>query len=361
MKEQRMRATRMTASAMVLAAAGFGSGLASGQDLLEGTTAAAVIAEETPFVEGLAEATKVTMPALMPGDEAPELKVATYVKGSPISEFEEGTAYLVDFWATWCGPCIAAMPHLTELQEKYEGDNFRLIGVSIWEQQQGDALIDHVSSWVEKRDDQMGYTVAIDDNGAMAEGWMRTSGQQGIPTAMIVDRSGDIAWIGYGNEPAMDYALEAVIEGSWDIDKARADRVKRVKEEATQGNQRVWFGRFMELADAGEQDRAATLAAALLADGTLTIPGALNGIAWRIVENEGWSPAAAAVARDLAIEAVDRVGDDAAILDTLAWAYYRLGDYDKAIATQNKAIENARDDMKDDLKASLETFMARGG
>lgn len=355
-----MQRTRMMAAAMVLAM-GSAAGLASAQDLLEGTTASAVIAEESQFVEGLSDAQEVAMPALMPGDKAPGLNVATYVKGSPISEFEEGTAYLVDFWATWCGPCIAAMPHLTELQEKYEGDNFRLIGVSIWEQQEGDELIDHVSSWVEKRDEQMGYTVAIDDNGTMAEEWMRTSGQQGIPTAMIVDRSGDIAWIGYGNEPAMDYALEAVIDGSWDTDKARADRVTRVKEEATQGNQRVWFGRFMELADAGEQDRAATLAAALLADGTLTIPGALNGIAWKIVENEGWSPAAAGVARDLAIEAVERVGDDAAILDTLAWAYYRLGDYDNAIATQTKAIENARDDMKASLEGSLETFKARGG
>ncbi|MEO0631580.1 MAG: TlpA disulfide reductase family protein, partial [Planctomycetota bacterium] len=176
-----MRRTRMMAATMTIAM-GTTAGLASAQGLLEGTTAADVIAAERQHVEGLATATDVTMPDLMPGDDAPALKVANYVKGAPISEFEEGTAYLVDFWATWCGPCIAAMPHLTELQAKYEGDNFELIGVSIWERQQGDELIDHVTQWVEARDERMGYTVAIDDNGAMAESWMMTSGQRGIPT-----------------------------------------------------------------------------------------------------------------------------------------------------------------------------------
>ncbi|MEL7483001.1 MAG: redoxin family protein [Planctomycetota bacterium] len=356
-----MRRTRMMAAVMTIAM-GTTAGLASAQGLLEGTTAADVIAAERQHVEGLATATDVTMPDLMPGDDAPALKVANYVKGAPISEFEEGTAYLVDFWATWCGPCIAAMPHLTELQAKYEGDNFELIGVSIWERQQGDELIDHVTQWVEARDERMGYTVAIDDNGAMAESWMMTSGQRGIPTAMIVDRGGKIAWIGYGNEPTMDTALEAVIDGSWDLDQARADRVERVKQEATEGNQRIWYGRFMDLADDGENDRAAMLAAALLADGSLSHPQALNGMAWRIVENEGWSTDAAAVARDLAQAAIDKVGEDAAILDTLGWAYYRLGEYDNAIETQTKAVSAAGSaDMKEELSKALETFKARGG
>lgn len=356
-----MQRTRMMAAAMMIVM-GTTAGLVSAQGLLEGTSAAAVIAAESQHVEGLSTSTDVAMPGLMPGDDAPELKVATYVKGSPISEFEEGTAYLVDFWATWCGPCIAAMPHLTELQEKYDGDNFRLIGVSIWERQGGDELIDHVSSWVEKRDDRMGYTVAIDDNGAMANGWMVPSGQQGIPTAMIVDRAGKIAWIGYGNEPAMDTALADVIDGSWDIAAARESRIERIKEQATEGNQRIWYGHFMELAEENEGDRAAALAAALLAEGALTAPGALNGMAWRIVENDGWSAEAVSVARDLATEAIERAGDDAAILDTLAWAHYRLGDYDAAIETQTKAIKNAGSpDLKADLEASLKTFEARGG
>ncbi len=356
-----MRRTYALAATMMMAM-GSTAGLASAQDLLEGTTPAKVIEAEKATVQGLSTTGEVTLPDLMPGDAAPKLKVASYVKGTPISEFEEGTAYLVDFWATWCGPCIAAMPHLTELQEKYNDDNFELIGVSIWEQHEGEALIEHVSRWVEARDERMGYTVAIDDNGAMAESWMVASGQQGIPTAMIVDRSGDIAWIGYGNEPTMDAALAAVIDGSWDIEQARADRVERIKEDATQGNQRIWYGRFMELAQSGERDRAATLAAALLAQGEVTIPGALNGMAWEMVEAEGWSQGAVAVARDLAIEAIERTGDDPAILDTLGWAYYRLGEYDKAIETQTKAVANAgSDEMKAELGKALETFKARGG
>lgn len=353
--EDGMRKTRMTAAALMLAL-GSVSGFASAQDHK------ALIAEESKHVQGLDAAGEVAMPALMPGDKAPELKIASYVKGTPVSEFEAGTAYMVDFWATWCGPCIAAMPHMTKLQETYQDDNFELIGVSIWERQQGDELIDHVTSWVEKRDDKMGYTVAIDDNGAMAESWMKASGQQGIPTAMLVDREGRIAWIGYGNEPTLDTALEAVINGTWDVDQARADRVSRIKEESTSNIQRAWYGRIMELAEAGEQDRAATLASALHAEGTMTMPQALNGVAWTIVENEGWSEASVTIARDLASAALERVGgEDPAILDTLGWAYYRLGDFDNAIATQTKAVENAEGQMKSELEKGLETFKARGG
>ena len=349
-----MRRTRMMTAAMMLAM-GTTAGLASAQD------AAAIIAEESKHVQGIDAPAEVTMPDLMPGDKAPELKIASWVKGTPVSEFEKGTAYMVDFWATWCGPCIAAMPHMTELQEKYNDENFRLIGVSIWERPEGDALVEHVSNWVEKNDEKMGYTVAIDDNGAMAESWMKASGQQGIPTAMLVDREGEIAWIGYGNDPALDGALEQVINGTWDTDQARADRVETIKQDATQDIQRAWYGRFMQLANEGEQDRAATLAGALLEEGVVNIPMALNGMAWRMVENEGWSDESVAVARDLALAAVESAGDNAAILDTLAWSYYRLGEYDKAIETQTKAIDNASGDMKTELMESLETFKARGG
>ena len=42
------------------------------------------------------------------------------------------TPVLVDFWAPWCGPCKAAMPHLTKTQKAYEG-KATIIGVDVWE------------------------------------------------------------------------------------------------------------------------------------------------------------------------------------------------------------------------------------
>src|SRR5690606_432472 len=114
----------------------------------------------------------------MTGNKAPKHAISEWVKCDPITKFEKGQVYVVEFWATWCGPCIAGMPHVSELQKEY-GDKVKIIGVNIWddpanvdpfmkdrgEQQSGDQL--------------MGYRVAIeakdDDsdvrNGVMAKEW----------------------------------------------------------------------------------------------------------------------------------------------------------------------------------------------
>jgi thiol-disulfide isomerase/thioredoxin len=55
------------------------------------------------------------------GDDAPPLVQGTYVQGEPVREFEQGKVYVVEMWATWCGPCVQAMPHVTELQREVRG------------------------------------------------------------------------------------------------------------------------------------------------------------------------------------------------------------------------------------------------
>src|SRR6266568_1760611 len=57
--------------------------------------------------------------SLKPGDLAPALTVTKWLQGRPVPKFEPGGVYVVEFWATWCGPCIAFMPHLAELQARY--------------------------------------------------------------------------------------------------------------------------------------------------------------------------------------------------------------------------------------------------
>ncbi len=57
-------------------------------------------------------------PTISIGDKAPELRYGKWVKGSPIRQYEKGRLYLFEFWATWCGPCIASMPHLSEFAKR---------------------------------------------------------------------------------------------------------------------------------------------------------------------------------------------------------------------------------------------------
>src|SRR5436305_4114419 len=57
--------------------------------------------------------------SLKPGDLAPPLMATKWLQGREVPKFEPGGVYVVEFWATWCGPCIAFMPHLAELQARY--------------------------------------------------------------------------------------------------------------------------------------------------------------------------------------------------------------------------------------------------
>lgn len=158
------------------------------------------------------------------GDKAPTLQTANWLKGDKYPRFEEGKVYVVEFWATWCGPCKENIPHLTELAKKYK-DKVAIIGVSIWENlegQSGDSL-KKVTSFVQSQGDKMDYNVAADDTkDTIANTWMKPAGEGGIPCSFIVDGSGTIAWIGH---PAkMEESLVKVLDGTFDIKAARESR-----------------------------------------------------------------------------------------------------------------------------------------
>src|SRR5438270_13996920 len=62
------------------------------------------------------------------GDPAPPLKASRWLQGDEVRAFEPGKVYVVEFWATWCGPCIAFMPSLAELQAEYKDKGVTCIG-----------------------------------------------------------------------------------------------------------------------------------------------------------------------------------------------------------------------------------------
>jgi thiol-disulfide isomerase/thioredoxin len=300
---------------------------------------------------------------LMVGDRAPELAIAEWVKGDEVTGFEDGKVYVVEFWATWCGPCIRGMPHLSELQEEYKEKGVTIVGVNIWDEP------GNVAPFMKDKggDEKMGYTVAVEKKiegedprrtGEMAANWMRAAGRNGIPSAFIVDQRGYIAWMGHPMQ--MDEALKGVVAGSWDIKQAAKDHAAAVQREAEQRAQQEVLDKFMDPVAEALQKKDYTAASKLMAaaienEAIWGNPQALNSMAWSISD-----PDAKIENRDakLAVKMAERAselakGKDAAILDTLAWAYYHAGDKAKAIETETKALGMVSGEEKAQYEAAL--------
>jgi thiol-disulfide isomerase/thioredoxin len=179
-----------------------------------------------------AMAERAPLPDLRIGSPAPALKVAKWFKGTPVEQFKPGEIYVVEFWATWCGPCINAMPHITELAKKYEG-KLTVIGVSVWERtstDSNDSLFNMIGAFVEKQGERMRYNVAAEGiDKPMAETWMKAAGRTGIPCTMIIGRDGNIAWIGHPMQ--MEESLAQLVDDKYDIKLAAAEYAKKWEED----------------------------------------------------------------------------------------------------------------------------------
>jgi thiol-disulfide isomerase/thioredoxin len=155
---------------------------------------------------------------LMEGDLAPTLSAYRWLKGTPQNTFQKGKVYVVEFGATWCSPCKAMMPVLSDLQKKYN-DNLSVISVFVMEHNNNKDLASEptylakVKNYVQKQDAQMNYIIAVDDpKETMKETWLTRAGKVGIPYIFIIDKENRIAWIG-SNPEMLRTKLEAVING----------------------------------------------------------------------------------------------------------------------------------------------------
>lgn len=146
------------------------------------------------------------------GDKAAPLAIKDWVKGSAVNIHDGKNIYVVEFWATWCGPCRTSIPHLTELQKKYKGHNVVFVGVS--DEEKGD-----VAPFVKEMGAKMDYVVACDKDRATSEGYMKAYGQTGIPTAFIVGKDGKVLWFGHPMDN-LEETLAEVVSGKFDLSAA---------------------------------------------------------------------------------------------------------------------------------------------
>jgi thiol-disulfide isomerase/thioredoxin len=156
------------------------------------------------------------LPELRMGSTAPKLRVEQWLKGPEIKEFEPGHVYVVEFWGTWCGPCVDSIPHLNELQAKY-GSRLTVIGVASIEQGTRESELAELNEFMSST--LMDYAVAFDSTGWMEEKWLKASAAPGIPHAMVVNGSGTILFIGHPmnlDEEELGNPLEQIMNGTWE-------------------------------------------------------------------------------------------------------------------------------------------------
>lgn len=111
---------------------------------------------------------------------APDFEVET-LDGSKLSLADQrGRVLLVNFWATWCGPCVVEMPDLVELHEAYHNEGLTVLGISIEEGETG-----LVRDFVEEY--EITYPIAVDADVADSFG-----GIYGLPTTFVIDKSGQV-------------------------------------------------------------------------------------------------------------------------------------------------------------------------
>ncbi len=112
---------------------------------------------------------------------------------------QRGQVVMINFWASWCGPCRQEMPLLEKLYQRYEPMGFTLLGVNV-EENSDDAL-----RWLKNLD--ISFPILLDTQNKTSELYSVMA----MPTTLLIDRDGNIRFLHQGYVPGVEDEYEQQI------------------------------------------------------------------------------------------------------------------------------------------------------
>jgi thiol-disulfide isomerase/thioredoxin len=149
-------------------------------------------------------------PRLRVGDPAPPLVISEWLKGEPIRGYEKGKIYVLDLWATWCGPCIGSFPELDRLDAAYSSKGVVFVAPTSADDHNTRAA---VGEYVNGAGRRFSFRFAFCADRSLDRDYRVAAGKPGIPCAFIIDRNGKIAFIGSPRE--LRLILPQMLDGTW--------------------------------------------------------------------------------------------------------------------------------------------------
>ncbi len=181
--------------------------------------------------------------AVTVGSKAPAVNAKQWINADgdvSLDNFKDKVV-VVEFWSTWCSPCLKSIPHLVELYNKNKDKGLFVIGLTSEDRKSG-----KIDEFVEKMN--MNYIVGTGSTSG------RDYGVRGIPRAFVVGPDGKIQWMGHpmsGLDKAVDQALKTL---SSQVEKEkRKPEEKKAEKKVTPGKP-VALKKEMEPGKPGEAD-----------------------------------------------------------------------------------------------------------
>ena len=111
----------------------------------------------------------------------------------------QGQVVIVNFWATWCGPCLAELPTMQILWERLSDGPFELLAINVGEER---STIDR---FLNGFDPPLGFRILSDSKMRVVQEWR----VRGVPTTYIIDRQGRLAEFAEGG---VDFTRDSVVD-----------------------------------------------------------------------------------------------------------------------------------------------------